>query len=156
MFALFAAPHFAQGALTVKFKGSCVPIESDEPFEEHKCSGRMKQNLPFVRNFSIGQKMCAIFGRSWSGNVEAGGLPVRAPPPKTTASCCEGPLRQAPPARVRLCRRCRPQKVSPATKEATLRIRKDECTANSVQAHMFCGRCATDTAITEVVRSWRG
>ena len=30
----------------VKIKGKLVPIEHDEPFEERKSSGRMKQSLP--------------------------------------------------------------------------------------------------------------
>ena len=61
----------------MKFKGKWVSIEQDEPFEEQAGTGRMKQHLPYFRNLSTGQKMCAIFGTSWSGSGEAGGLPVR-------------------------------------------------------------------------------
>ena len=58
------------------------PFEQDEPFEEQASIGMMQQSRPFFRNLSIGQMMCAVFGKSWSKNGEAGGLPVRAPPPR--------------------------------------------------------------------------
>ena len=67
----------------------CVPIVQEEPFEEQKGTCKMKQNLSFFRDISTDQKMCAIVGKSKSGNAESGGLPVRAPPSKTTASLCE-------------------------------------------------------------------
>ena len=37
-----------------------MPTKQDEPFEEQKGTGSMKHNLLFIRNFSTGQKMCAI------------------------------------------------------------------------------------------------
>ena len=68
----------------MKFIGKCVSTVEDGPFEEQKGIGRMQQNLTVFRNISIGN--C----------VESRGLPVRVPPPKTTASCCQRPPRSAP------------------------------------------------------------
>ena len=58
-----------------------MPVKQYEQSEEQAGTGRMKQNLVLFRNLSDG-----IFGKGWSG----------APPPKTMASGCEGPPREAP------------------------------------------------------------
>ena len=47
-------------------------------------------------SFAIAVLMCASFEKSWSENVEAGRLPVRAAAPETTTSCYEGHPREAP------------------------------------------------------------
>ena len=71
--------------LMVKFMGRCVAIEQDGPFEEQKGFGRMKQNLTVFRNFSLGQKMCAIFGKA---KVELCGIRRTASKNSTTEDDC--------------------------------------------------------------------
>ena len=93
-------------------------------------------------------------------DVEAGGLHVRVPQSKTTASWCEGPPCKAP-----LKKKMPPVKVPPATKNSSSPppsspltspfLRKYEGTAHSIQAHLIGGGCAADTAITGMVRSLR-
>ena len=61
-----------------------MAIEQDDPLGEQASTGRMKQR-------------CDTFGKCWIENMEAGGLTVRTPPPKTTVSLCKGPSRKAPP-----------------------------------------------------------
>ena len=95
----------------VKFMCKCVSIEQDGPFEEQRGIGRMQQNLTVFRNISIGN--C----------VESRGLPVRAPPPKTTASCCQRPPRSAPfgkglPLEAPSVKKMPPVKVPRATQKA--------------------------------------
>ena len=88
--------------LVVRFRGQCVPIEQHEPSEEPERYWQDEAGSLFFRDLSAGQQTCAIFGKSWCGTAEAGGLPVRAPPPKTTASFPrEAPLvKRSPPAKV--------------------------------------------------------
>ena len=69
----------------VKFMGKCVSIEQDGPFEEQKGIGRMTQNLTVFRNFSIEQKMCAIFGKA---EVELCGIRRPASESSTTEDDC--------------------------------------------------------------------
>ena len=78
-----------EGALKVKFKSKCVTIKQKKPLKKEKSTSKMKQDLSFFR-------------KCWSGFVEARGLRVRAPPPKTTAPFYEGLPREAPLVKKRL------------------------------------------------------
>ena len=69
----------SQQRVLMKFKGMRVPLGKDVPFAQQASTCKMKQNFSFIRNLSTGQQMRTIFGKSWSENVEARGLPVSAP-----------------------------------------------------------------------------
>ena len=69
----------------VKFMSKRVSTVEDGPFEEQKGFGRMKQNITVFRNFSLGQRMCAIFGKA---EVELCGSRRTASKSSTTEDDC--------------------------------------------------------------------
>ena len=81
----------------VKFKGKCVPIRKDEPFEEQTDTGRLKQNLTF---FKLESRRV---------------LPV--PPPKLTAAGGAGPLLKVLPPGTGVPRKSSPVKKMPTAND---------------------------------------
>ena len=67
-----------EGVVMVTFHRQFVPIEQDDPCEERKDTGNMKQNLPHCGNVSTGENMCAITGKSWGGNRRFAGDAMNA------------------------------------------------------------------------------
>ena len=109
--------------LMVTFMGKCVTIEQDPLFEEQKGIDRMKQiSLSFATSVLGSRCVQSLEKLKWNC-VEAGGLPVRAPPLKTTASCCQRPPRSAPlgtglPLEAPSVKKMPPVKVPRATQKA--------------------------------------
>ena len=56
-----------EGVLMVKFTGKFVPTKQDEPFDQRKSTGKIKQDLSHFRNVSKGKKMYAVTGNIRSG-----------------------------------------------------------------------------------------
>ena len=113
-----------EGLLVVKFQGKCVPIEHDEPFEETRGTGKMKQNLTHFRSVSTGDKMCVVRRKIWYGEFETGGLSAHVPSafaglPREASSVKKMPLVTMPPL----------------LKKAPPPICKDEGFANFMRAH---------------------
>ena len=63
-----------------KFKGRVVRVEQDRTSLLQ--TGKMKQHIPQFRNVFTGEKHVRGFSNHRRGELEVGGLPVSARPPK--------------------------------------------------------------------------
>ena len=78
-----------EGVLTVKFKSMC-PSSSTSQLEEQGRHWQYEAEPSIFCSVSTSEKMCAITRKTWSGQLDGEGLPVREPPPKTASVAFAG------------------------------------------------------------------